>query len=61
MRNHGVSNFPNPTLTDHNGQAVAYIAPPELRSHLTFVQECEQDVRAAPALTYRSQQPQAQK
>jgi hypothetical protein len=28
MRDHGVSNFPNPTLTDHNGQSVAYIAPP---------------------------------
>ncbi len=28
MRDHGVPHFPNPTLTDHNGQAVTYIAPP---------------------------------
>jgi hypothetical protein len=28
MREHGVSNFPNPTMTDHNGQQVTYLAPP---------------------------------
>ena len=28
MRDHGVSNFPNPTMTDHNGQQVTYLAPP---------------------------------
>jgi hypothetical protein len=25
MRNHGLSSFPDPTMTDHNGQQVAYL------------------------------------
>jgi len=27
MRQHGLSNFPDPSMTDHNGQQVGYLAP----------------------------------
>ena len=28
MRNHGLQSFPDPTMTDHNGRQVAYLATP---------------------------------
>lgn len=28
MRNHGLSNFPDPSMTDHDGQQVAFLATP---------------------------------
>jgi hypothetical protein len=27
IRDHGLSNFPDPSMTDHNGQQIAYLAP----------------------------------
>jgi hypothetical protein len=27
MRDHGLPTFPDPSMTDHNGQQIAYLAP----------------------------------